>query len=1026
MKTTPALMLMLVLFLNTPVIPGADQAPVRPNLLRIIANRLSPLSLDQGIAAKLRWFSSQMKKRGLGDELSTAQPPTSQQQEPGDTKPQISGVYPHLTMWNDESECGTGALVVWQDDLWAVTYAPHQPSGSSDKLYRITFNAIAPDEPAQLIFANSVGGTPANRMIHQESNQLLIGPYLIDADKNIRTIPPSRMFGRLTGNARHLTDPANKVYYATMEEGLYEVDLNSLEVNCLIRDGNANAPPTGVTSKLPGYHGKGLYSSQGRVIYANNGEHGSAAKQDPTVASGALAEWFGIGDWQLVRRNQFTEVTGPGGIEGGSDSDPVWAMGWDAKSLILALLEDQQWHYYRLPKASHSYDGAHGWNTEWPRIREIGETDLLATMHGTFWRFPKTFSRSNSAGIQPRSNYLKVIGDFCRWNDKIVMGCDDSAKAEFLNQRSFKAKQAAPKQSNSNLWFVEPENLDRLGPAIGRGNVWLRDSLEANQTSDPFLFAGYDYRQLRLNHQSDTTIHFTVEVDRQGNNQWQMLREISVEPGAVADLIFDQAETGSWIRLTNRQAAIGVTANFQYRNRDRRTTANHPMFDGIASPEASAATFGLMRSLAYNQLGIVAASNLDGDNSSYYELNQEMKLVPVNKPEVATNLVRSVRQPSRSFQVDPASVLIIEDGKRYRLPRNRRAANASPNGTAEKSLADYLGESLSLHATCTASSIHQDYSASFACDGSLDETSRWISERDDTASIEIDLGKPKSFRSAWIVTGWKRDAQYAASNFDIQIKSGDQWTTIPGGKVRNNHQVEIEITLEQPITTQSLRILAKEPGHFRVYEIALFDRKLEIAEPQIDFGIARVCREVATERDLLNVDGTFYELPARNAQGMAKIRPIATHNLSIHDFCSHGGLLFFTGVDGTTNSDHIFRSADGKAAVWAGVVDDLWKLGKPRGTGGPWFKTAVQANRPSDPYLMTAYDEKLVMLSSSEKATIRLEVDVDGTELWMPYQAFDLKPGQIVEHVFPAGFSAYWVRAISDQPTTATVQFGYR
>ena len=50
----------------------------------------------------------------------------------------ISGVYPHLRMWNDENECGTGAVVVWQGDLWAITYAPHAPGGSSDKLYRIT------------------------------------------------------------------------------------------------------------------------------------------------------------------------------------------------------------------------------------------------------------------------------------------------------------------------------------------------------------------------------------------------------------------------------------------------------------------------------------------------------------------------------------------------------------------------------------------------------------------------------------------------------------------------------------------------------------------------------------------------------------------------------------------------------------------------------------------------------------------------------------------------------------------------
>jgi len=66
---------------------------------------------------------------------------------------QISGIYPHLTMWNDENECGTGAVVPWQGRLWAVTYAPHQPGGSTYKLYEIT-----PDLD-QIIFKGSVGGT---------------------------------------------------------------------------------------------------------------------------------------------------------------------------------------------------------------------------------------------------------------------------------------------------------------------------------------------------------------------------------------------------------------------------------------------------------------------------------------------------------------------------------------------------------------------------------------------------------------------------------------------------------------------------------------------------------------------------------------------------------------------------------------------------------------------------------------------------------------------------------------------------
>ena len=63
------------------------------------------------------------------------------------------GIYPHLAMFNDEGECGTGAVVPWAGDLWVVTYAPHAPMGSSDKLYR-----IHPDLTRET-FPGSVGST---------------------------------------------------------------------------------------------------------------------------------------------------------------------------------------------------------------------------------------------------------------------------------------------------------------------------------------------------------------------------------------------------------------------------------------------------------------------------------------------------------------------------------------------------------------------------------------------------------------------------------------------------------------------------------------------------------------------------------------------------------------------------------------------------------------------------------------------------------------------------------------------------
>ena len=62
---------------------------------------------------------------------------TFQEKQPESPK-SFSGVYPHLAYYNNEGECGTGAVVPWGDQLWVITYGPHLPNGSSDKLYEIT------------------------------------------------------------------------------------------------------------------------------------------------------------------------------------------------------------------------------------------------------------------------------------------------------------------------------------------------------------------------------------------------------------------------------------------------------------------------------------------------------------------------------------------------------------------------------------------------------------------------------------------------------------------------------------------------------------------------------------------------------------------------------------------------------------------------------------------------------------------------------------------------------------------------
>lgn len=779
---------------------------------------------------------------------------------------QVSGIYPHLATFNNERECGTGAVVPWANRLWVVTYAPHSPRGSSDKLYEIT-----PDL-RQIVRPESIGGTPANRMIHRESQQLFIGPYAIDAQRNVRVIPYEKMFGRPTGTARHLSDPAGKVYYASMEEGFYEVDVRTLAVTELFRDEAVKGDFR--RAALPGYHGKGLFSGQGMLVYANNGENSQLARQRPDIASGALATWDGTSDaWTVVRRNQFTEVTGPGGIHGNErpDTDPVWTVGWDHRSLILMVMEAGKWHAYRLPKASHSYDGAHGWNTEWPRIREIGEQDLLMTMHGTFWRFPRDFGPGKSAGIAPRSNYLKVVGDFARWGDKVVLGCDDTAASEFLNVRRAKGKLAAPGQSQSSLVFLEPAALDGFGPAIGRGAVWLEEPVTAGAASDAFLFSGYEERGVHLAHGETRSVRFEFEVDRAGNGIWTKLREVDVGVAGYAWVAFRTEERGAWVRVKAAQDVAKATVQFAFRNRDRRGSAAAAKFAGLgqgATGEGQARG-GLLHARGQNKRTLAVATG-----EGFYEMGADMALRRTDELGAREWMAQHVAIPRGSLAYDAASVIYTDEaGKRWRLPR--------------------------------------------------------------------------------------------------------------------------------------------APGHADAAD-----------------GAERAVREVCTERDLLNAGGTFFELPAENAGGIAKVRPVATHGRRVHDYATWRGLLVMSGVDAKAarGNRHVIASEDGSAAVWVGSVDDLWDLGRPVGVGGPWKDTAVKAGEASEPYLMTGYERKRLELShrGGSAVAMRVEVDVTGTGIWKEYAAVKVPAAGKAERVeFPQGFQAYWVRVVSEAATTATAWLVY-
>jgi len=116
-----------------------------------------------------------------------------------------------------------------------------------------------------------------------------------------------------------------------------------------------------------------------------------------------------------------------------------------------------------------------------------------------------------------------------------------------------------------------------------------------------------------------------------------------------------------------------------------------------------------------------------------------------------------------------------------------------------------------------------------------------------------------------------------------------------------------------------------------------------------------------------------------------------------------------------------------QSGLWFGNIDDLWKMGEPKGWGGPWWKSQVEAGSFSDPFLMTGFDKKVVHLTHESTEMVEFEVQVDflGDGTWETYYRFEVPPSGYVHHEFPEGFSAHWVRVRIDKDTIATVYFVY-
>jgi hypothetical protein len=547
-------------------------------------------------------------------------------------------------------------------------------------------------------------------------------------------------------------------------------------------------------------------------------------------------------------------------------------------------------YHFPLPKGCLNNDAAHGWFTEWPRIRDIGQKDLLMDMHGMFFSFPKDFSSRNCAGIEPIASHIRYIPDFCYWNGKVVLATDEASI------------QGNPMvgQPQSNLWFGDFEELKSWGPRNAAGSIYMNDQVEGDVPSDPFLINGFPQKMVHL--VSDRPVTFSLEVDRKGSGQFEEYKRIKTS--GYTSYIFPKDFEGQWIRVVVDKSCK-VSVSFQFSDDIYSTsTEEDPLFQSIADYDEANPSSALLFPNAHNRhLSVLSSDGKAYDFNHVTFAYKPLQNEPVasecmspgalkgwgsklNKKEMSEKTLREFLTPDMEFSVDEASVILISK-------ENRSIVGQKGNRTVLR--------------------------------------------------------------------------------------------------------------------------LPKGPSAYN---------------KPFSFGHPRMHREVESERMLANIHGTFYEVPfwiVGQAPLYTKMRPVCTHHKQISDFTTWNGLLVLSGLKTNASpSTRIFNSPDGKTSLWFGGIDDLWEFGKPVGVGGPWKNTKVKANEPSDPYLMTGYDQKTLILESNKDCKITAEIDIDHWTGFHPYKTFNLKAGKKITFKFPDGFATHWIRFKSDKEIQSTAQLIYQ
>ena len=449
----------------------------------------------------------------------------------------ISGVLPHLAVKAEHlparTETGIGALMPWANRLWLVTYVAHKAgTGDGTGLFYLDDALQRTKHPASRV------GTYANRIIHKESNQLIIGPHAIDIHGQVRTFE-DLADTRLAATMRHLSEPADKVYFLGMEGEFFEADVHTLKVAFL----GDLTKELDINGRV---HFKDAYTDHGRVVVANNSYYPEDFARGQS--DGRLAEWDGH-TWRILARTQYNTVSGR---HSGELGQAIYAVGQDSASALLNVyLPETGWRLYRLPKSTHTQD--HAWTTEWPRLREVESERWLLDASGLFYELPAMTYGHAVWGIIPVCRHLRIIGDYCAWNGLLVMAGDQTTPINDSNP--------FVGQPQANLWFGKTDDLWSWGKPAGWGGPWHRTPIQADEPSDPFLMTGFAHQCLHLSHNALRSVTFTLQIDFHGDGDWKTCKELGVPAQGYRSHTFEPGFSAHWVRL---MASVSCTASGQF------------------------------------------------------------------------------------------------------------------------------------------------------------------------------------------------------------------------------------------------------------------------------------------------------------------------------------------------------------------------------------------------------------------------------------------------------------------------------